>query len=343
MKWEWKVGLKDIFWLVAIVALVFWGISVVSSLQDKVEAQNVEFAQLSKSLVRAQTELAEKGDLVDLAKQIGMDFARVEGDIKDIGGRLVAVGETVAVIEGKVGAKQGSDYTRPRDPNPQPNSGNHEQVLVATGTAQCPSGCDTFGYTRDVQGKYLHFGKMPYGSVEFDASQEDPWFVSTDKVAVRSATVLSERVADGTLIFHHEISLENLTQSELKGKLYKLDIVESKYLQVPKNTKEFFLWAPHLDLSIDNVLVFGSDGLDYRPGAVLGFSVMAYGRTLNDNDWRFLRVGLGINTHENPYLAVEPARYNLGQFVPLISDLWLGVDVIYDSDWGIGLSIGTGL
>jgi hypothetical protein len=70
---------------------------------------------------------------------------------------------------------------------------------------------------------------------------------------------------------------------------------------------------------------------------------MAYGRTVNDNDWRFIRLGAGVTTKENWFLELDPVQYNLGRYIPLISDLWLGIGVAYDGSWGLGISIGTTL
>jgi len=287
------------------------------------------YKQLSESLARAQNELATKAELQSFAKEVGVNLSEIKKDLKSLGADIKAVGETIASIEGSIHNNQPSDGTVPHDPGEQPT--------------QC-SLCDTYEYTKAIQYKDLSLGKMPYGQAQFDASKDKPWSLVYDNIDVKVKTIVGQQDTDnGLLVFYHTISTENKSRPELAGKEYKLKVVSSQYKQTTESTEEFYAWSPHLHLGITNGFMFGVGDNFYRFGADLGLTIMGYGRTKDDQEWRFIKLGIGLNTKENPYLTLEPVLYNIGKFLPLISDLWVSAGALYDSHWGIGLSIGTAL
>jgi hypothetical protein len=185
-------------------------------------------------------------------------------------------------------------------------------------------------------------GEMPFGKASFDASNEKPWTMQYDDISIKVKTIVGEMKDDGLLIFYHTISMLNNTRPELKDKEFKLNVVSSEFKQVFDNSKEFRLWSPHVDIAFDNIFKFTDD--PYTPGASIGFSIMSYGRTANDNDWRFIRIAGGINSQEKFYATFEPVQYNLAGLIPLISDMWLSIGYITNfSTHGISLSISTTL
>jgi hypothetical protein len=297
-------------------------------LSAQVQQSHVAYKQISETLARAENQMVTKSELNAFAKATGIDLKAVKKDLKSLGADLSAVGETVASIKGKTIADGESDETIPHDPGEQPKD--------------CKL-CDTHGYTAAIQAKDVKVGEMPHARVEFDASEAKPWTIKSDDIDVKVTTVLGEGDEDDVTVFYHTVSMLNKSRPELADKEFKLKITSSKFVQTLDNNKEFYWWAPHLDLSLDNSFVFDAGDDFYRFGGSIGFSTMAYGRTINDNDWRFLRLGLGINSKENPYATFEPVRYNLGKFIPIISDLWFGAGVLYDGNWGLSLSIGTTL
>ena len=145
------------------------------------------------------------------------------------------------------------------------------------------------------------------------------------------------------MIFYHEIATVNKTRPELLDKKFKLKITSSTFKQTLSSNREFYWWAPHLDLSVDNLVTFPYSDGRYSLGASLGISISAFGRTKNDNDWRFLRLGVGFTTNKDWFLSATPVQYNLGRYIPLVSDLWLSAGAVYDGGWGAMISIGTTL
>jgi hypothetical protein len=325
----WNFSAKDLVYIIIIAVGLFFGYRMYKDLSADIQQSRIEYKQISETLARAENEMVTKAELEAFAKQTGVDLSSIKKDLKGLGADLSAIGETVASIEGQVEENSNSDDTIPHDPDPQPE--------------ECEL-CDVHNYTAAIQVKDVKIGEMPHARVEFDASEVAPWTIKTDDVDVKVTTVLGESDEDDVTIFYHTVSMFNKSRPELADEEFKLKITSSKFVQTLDNTKEFYWWAPHLDLSIDsNFLLDAGDTDFYRFGGSLGFNVMAYGRTKNDNDWRFLRLGVGITSREQPYLSIEPARYNLGRFLPVINDLWLGVGAMYNGNWGLTLSIGTTL
>ena len=325
-RFTWGFSLKDVVYIVLIGVVCFFGYRIYQDLKSDIHQTSVAYKQLEETLARAENNMVTKAELNEFAKVTGINLKAIKDDLKGLDAELSAVGETVASIKGEIEQNQGSDSTVDHDVPDQPET--------------CKL-CDIHGYTGSTQSKNVAIGDMPYAKVEFDAASNKPWSVAKDDIDVKVTTVLGRSDKQDVTIFYHTISLLNNTRPELKDKLFKLKITSSKFVETLDNTKEWFLWAPHLSISLDNQFVFEDEF--YRFGGSLGISVMAYGKTKDDNDWRFVKLGMGINSKENPYLSFEPVQYNLGRKIPLVSDLWIGASILYDGSFGIGISIGTTL
>lgn len=132
-----------------------------------------------------------------------------------------------------------------------------------------------------------------------------------------------------------------------EGNPYAIPIEGTTYYNLrppdkPDRTRRFNLWDPHIDLSIDAGL--WSNPFRFRPGASLGFSTSSIRRG-ELPVWRFVRVGVGFSTDQNPYFSLSPATYNLGRNLPVFDDLWLGpgVGINTEGSYIITLGIGTTL
>ena len=91
---------------------------------------------------------------------------------------------------------------------------------------------------------------------------------------------------------------------------------------VKEKTKErSFAFNPTLSLGINSNID------DIYPILDIGF--FSYGKTYKDFDFRFLNVGVGYN--DDLYFGVSPVQYNLGNYLPLISNLLVGPTVYSDS------------
>lgn len=72
----------------------------------------------------------------------------------------------------------------------------------------------------------------------------------------------------------------------------------------------------------------------------LDYSLFSYGRTKVDMVWRFLDIGIGGNK-ESTLFSLTPVSYNLGESIPVISNLFIGPYIgweIGDPTYSFGLS-----
>ena len=321
-----KFEKKDIIHLSLIAILAFFGYRMWSSLHEDLAQARIDYKNISDTLARAENQMVTKTELANWAKAHDISLKEIRDDLNSIDGKLEAVGETIATIEGKIDSDQSSDSSTDTGIPDQPD--------------ECKL-CDIHGYTSRKETKNFTLGNMPAGKCEFEASKKNPWTITQDQIDISIKTTLGS-TKDGLYIFHHEVGLLNKSRPELDGKIFKLKIVSSEFRQTNKTTKDFFWWAPTLDLSLDNQISFGTI-IEYKVGVSLGFSFLAYGYSKKDTEWRFARLGLGIDTDKEIFISLEPVRYNIGKLIPIIDDLWLGVNGIYNGDWGIGITLGTNL
>ena len=187
----------------------------------------------------------------------------------------------------------------------------------------------------------------PLASVTFDAAKDKPWSYDVFERKYRIVTAVGKQ-DNGQMTFHHTLdytvpgkSIEN----------YKISLLTSEYLQVPPSRKMFW-WNPILDIGP----FVGGTFLKYamwdmgRPdsvlsvGADLGLSFSSYGETRVDSLWRFFRVGLGYDAERRSgRLSFTPVLFNLGNPMPLITNLWLGPYISADSAGGLGAGLGITL
>ena len=114
-----------------------------------------------------------------------------------------------------------------------------------------------------------------------------------------------------------------LTSPELeewREKPYPIPIEHAEVRWVPiKRAKAFYSFLPRLDIGLEA----GFEGLQ-KPalGFGIGTSLMRYGLTDDDLEWRFLRLSAGA-VGDKINLGFAPVSWNLGKHQPLVSDLWL--------------------
>ena len=122
---------------------------------------------------------------------------------------------------------------------------------------------------------------------------------------------------------NHYVSIWEMHPKTLK-KLGKIPISKFEVVVDKPKEKQWFWWAPHVDVA--GLAGFRLTPPDVLLGGSIGFSPMGYGRTVNDLDWRALRVSLDL-AGDTPALGLTPVVGNLGQPLPLLSNVWVGPHV----------------
>jgi len=125
-----------------------------------------------------------------------------------------------------------------------------------------------------------------------------------------------------------------------KERILKVPVTKFAVVVEKPDDKQFFWWAPHIDVGA----LAGAKLTppDLSLGGSLGFSPFAYGRTVNDLDWRFLRVSFDL-ADNRPGVGVSPVAFNVGQHLPLFSNIWLAPHVTYiiSEGWAVSLFVGA--
>lgn len=119
---------------------------------------------------------------------------------------------------------------------------------------------------------------------------------------------------------------------EKKDKKFPIDIKDVQWVRKEIKNKRF---------SFNTRLGFtGFIGNDVYPG--VDISLFSYGRTKRDLDWRFVTVGVGGNK-DSMRGYFSPVQYNIGNFVPLIENMYIGPSIGIDEDleleYGGGISV----
>jgi hypothetical protein len=137
---------------------------------------------------------------------------------------------------------------------------------------------------------------------------------------------------------NHYAKIYEVDETGKKVGEFKLD--SFKYVVENPNQKQWFWWAPHLDVGALGMA--GTLPPRFTTGGSVGVSFFGYGLTVNDLDWRVLRVSLDLSDGL-PGIGLSPVAYNLGALIPLISNLWIAPHVHYglEGEWKAGLFIGA--
>lgn len=101
----------------------------------------------------------------------------------------------------------------------------------------------------------------------------------------------------------------------------------------PKQTKKFYFWAPRYNGAIN----FSVDGVS--PG--LGVSLVGYGYSMRDLDWKFLEVGAQYEDEDGVGLTFKPALWR--PFDETLPNTYIAPGIAIDKDgqdYFLGISIG---
>lgn len=175
--------------------------------------------------------------------------------------------------------------------------------------------------------------EFPVAWSMFHPNQPDPeklWKVGTFNQEFYVDIIETEN-RDGTFNRYVELTVENNKNSETKGKVFPVEIVDIKWAKNPITDKRFS-WNPRI--SMCGVMTTES----LYPGLAVSF--FSYGKTTGDLDWKFLSVGLGGNADTiNGFF--EPLSWNFGKAIPLVENSFIGpiVSINNKSEVGYGINM----
>lgn len=325
---------------VLIVALFVVGYFVWANMKkesEQLRSQITQFQVLTDTLIRSSTTWATKDDLKDQLKDLFTkeELDALKKDMSKLNSDLMVVGKTVGRIEKKIKTLEESDSEIPNT--------DTDDVVV------CPSGgiIDTHEYTRNIQVKEIEdSNSAPVAEVKFDASKDKPWNYTVHQRDYKLVTVIGKEDS-GQLSFHHKLSY--LVPEKTGDKEYNIDILSSDYKQLNIKNKMFWL-NPVLDVSAfvgGTVYQFaagpGRDSI-LSAGVDVGISLSSYGETKADSLLRLFRFGIGYNMErQSAHLSIAPLTFNIGNPLPLITNLYLMPMLAVDTAGGLTLNFGIGL
>ena len=152
--------------------------------------------------------------------------------------------------------------------------------------------------------------------------EDKQWKIGTYELKSDTKIIESEN-RDGSFNRYAEVDLFS------KGEKLPIKINSIEWEKVERNEKSFFWWNPRLGLSsiLSTELALG-----------LNISIMSYGKTNIDLDYRFLTFGLDYD-NINVGLNFEPFSWNIGKMIPLINNIFIGPSVNLDREFGLNVSI----
>lgn len=155
------------------------------------------------------------------------------------------------------------------------------------------------------------------------------WKYGTYELNVDVKAIQTEN-RDGSFNQYAEVDIIDKDGLELP-----VENINVEWAKVRIKDKQFDWWNPTLALGASFV-----DTLD----AGLNMSIISYGKTDVDIDWRFITFGAGMSD-ENWYMTFEPLGYNVGKKLPLVKNLFIGPIMKYTFDeigklsYGIQISV----
>jgi hypothetical protein len=124
-------------------------------------------------------------------------------------------------------------------------------------------------------------------------------------------------------------------------KIGKLKLTKFSAVVEDKRSERFRWWAPHVDAGV----VLGmTNSIEVHMAGNIGVSLMGYGVTDNDLSWRFARLGLEFSGNTFG-ISADPVLINIGEYIPLVSNIWLSPHVVLrldmDAQYAAGIMIGA--
>jgi hypothetical protein len=318
------VGITIIVCLIPICILFYNNYKLKEVISNNSKESNITYKKLNKSLQRAETKIILKEkELSDLTNRYKLDLEIIRTDLKSVGGELEAVGITEAGTTTIVYNNYSSDKTEPIE----------SEVTICKEDGRP---IDVHEYTRKIESKkLLDSNGIRVADVSFSASNKNPWSTKVHGLRYRILNTIG-RGAQNKIILYTELQIEN---PEIQPeKVFRIEGIESRILQMPNSENEFNWWDPAIYLIAQLGLNVYNE-INFSASLSLGLSIFSYG-----NDLRFLGITVGYDAFQNKFrVSFVPVLYNIGGPIPFLSDLYLGLDIgtSFTNDLSISFLIST--
>ena len=299
--------------LISVLAFIVYEQHQMSVQQNAIQQQVVTQKQLADNITRAMSDWTTKADLQQYAKDNNLNLQVIQDNLDKLNATISAINISVAKSNGQIATNIGSTTTI-KDPVTQ-----KPVTVVCDGKEiNCPNQ-DPYGYQSNEQVLQLNekFSTLsiPFGNVTFNAANQAPWSIDIAPRQYKSSTTLATDENQRTFAY-------NTFTINVNNKDYEIPISSSEIKQVYPGPR-FHLWNPMLYLGVNGGVNLNS--VNWSGGANLSLQIMSYGKYKIQPDWSILQIGLGFDAvSKQPNLLLSPFAYNVGQHIPLMSNLYVG-------------------
>lgn len=289
-------------------------------LLQKQDESITELKRLSDNWTRSQTQVVSKKELEDLIDSLDIDS--IKEDLEKLDAKIDGIAISYASSSGYHGTNIPSSYTIPTNDELKP------LVLECKDGSKIDCGpLDPNGYMTNEQRlsilePFPDGSNIPFGEVGFQAWNKKPWNLDILKRKYSVHTVIGEDDS-GKKYVYNQMSIES------NGKSYPLKIDSSKFVEQLPDSK--FKFSPRLYLGLSTGAIVNPE-VKFEVTPAIEVAFFSYGKTVLSPDWTFLSVGLGVETQaRKPALVASPVSFNVGHYLPLVSNLFIGPQIAIDT------------
>jgi hypothetical protein len=298
--------------------LVSFNVGSINGFQEQLDAQNREFKLYLDNQARAHTKVVNS--LKDEIKKLQKSNKEIVDNINSNNEEIKNIG----TIQTNMNENLSRKLNEISDHAYKEGTGDYNEQYFKKIMTQA----------ENKDGKNV---EIPLGWAMFFPNREEDkkWKTGIYPIEYYLKIIQSEQKT-GQLNTYAEAWAQVDKPKEYKNIKLPLDIKSIEFTQLKEKDKEFFRWVPRLSLGLDYGFNFNSEVFPS-----INMSIMGYGRTKRDLDWKFLEFGIG-GYKDNYLLKLSPFSYNLGNIVPLISNTFIGPFIGAEKDkiiYGFGLSI----
>lgn len=297
-----------------------------SNKQVAIETSIIAQKELADNIMRSMSQYSTKEDLDKFGKAHDINLDVIKKDLDGLNANLVAINSVIVSSKGQVGSGKGSTGTTP---NPDP-------VKPID-----PNNPDPFGYLSNRQEFELNeqFDNVaiPFGKVGFSAWKDKPWDYN---IQSRSYNITNTIGTDENQRHY----VYNKFSVKVGDKNYDLKIASAQTVEIFPEAK-FSFWNPRIYLGLDGGIRMPTTNVSTIRGEVspnLNLSIMSYGRYKTQPDISVLQVGAGYGIDARKVnISLTPIMYNIGKFLPLMNNLYIGPSVNVNTSGDVGIMGGV--
>jgi len=313
--------------IISVIAVMGYIIKTQRDMIGSIEQNNKQQVLLKDNITRIESSLLTPEEFNKRLKGLDVDLDVIKNDLASVGGKVNEILISKTNTPGGTYTRLPSTITIPINNKP-PVISNCPNCIV-----------DNFGYFSNIQKLNLNEPLsndtfVPWGSVEFNASEKNPWSYEV-KPRTYSSTFILATDAEGDKRAYTKMSIT------VNDKKYDMPEVQTSYLErFP--SPSLFLWNPRLMGGVD---IGYSTNSKYTIIPSAQVFISSYGDTKRNSTWNFGGFGAGYDIVTNNYvLMATPFVYKPTSKNSIIQNTYVGPSIGVDFSGkvygNVGIKIG---